>query len=145
MQRFCNDGMEIWLIGDQGEFLLMQHAARDLPNAHIKVCGSADEFVNAVKDCQLIVGNDSGICHLAAACGVPTLTIMAATDPAKCAPFGPKAEVVTTLCDHVFCYWKNSQCSRCIDRIQPVEVEKAIRSLLDLPANSWDVKAPRNH
>ena len=145
MQRLCNDGMEIRLVGDRGESLLMQQAAHGLPNAHIQVCGSADEFVNAVKDCQLIVGNDSGICHLAAACGVPTLTIMAATDPAKCAPFGPKAEVVTTLCDHAFCYWKNGPCSRCIDRIQPLEVENAIRSLLDLPANSWDVKTPQNH
>jgi len=43
---------------------------------------------------QLYVGNDSGITHLAAALGCPTLAIYGPTDPRVWAPRGPQVAVV---------------------------------------------------
>lgn len=40
------------------------------------------------------VGNDSGISHLAAACGAPTVAIFGPTDPALWAPVGRRVEIV---------------------------------------------------
>lgn len=40
------------------------------------------------------VGNDSGVTHLAAATGTPTLAIFGPTDPALWAPRGPRARVL---------------------------------------------------
>jgi ADP-heptose:LPS heptosyltransferase len=40
------------------------------------------------------VGNDSGITHLAAASGAPTIALFAATDPRLWAPVGPHVEVI---------------------------------------------------
>lgn len=42
------------------------------------------------------VGNDSGITHLAAASGTPTIALFGATDPRLWAPVGPRVEVVTS-------------------------------------------------
>jgi heptosyltransferase III len=39
----------------------------------------------------LFVGNDSGVSHLAAAAGTPTLALFGPTDPALWAPVGPRA------------------------------------------------------
>jgi ADP-heptose:LPS heptosyltransferase len=39
-------------------------------------------------------GNDSGVSHLAAALGVPTVAVFGPTDPAVWAPLGPKVSVV---------------------------------------------------
>jgi ADP-heptose:LPS heptosyltransferase len=50
--------------------------------------------------CRCLVGNDSGIAHLAAAMGVPTLTIFGPTDPVVWAPSGP---AVTVLAPRVPC------------------------------------------
>jgi ADP-heptose:LPS heptosyltransferase len=44
---------------------------------------------------SLYVGNDSGVTHLAAACGVPTLALFGPTDPALWSPVGPRARVLT--------------------------------------------------
>jgi hypothetical protein len=44
---------------------------------------------------RVYIGNDSGITHLAAAVGTPTLAIFRATDPAIWAPRGPHVRVVT--------------------------------------------------
>lgn len=42
----------------------------------------------------LYVGNDSGITHLAAACGVPTIALFGPTDPRIWAPHGPYVRVI---------------------------------------------------
>jgi ADP-heptose:LPS heptosyltransferase len=39
-------------------------------------------------------GNDSGVSHLAAALGVPTVAVFGPTDPAVWAPLGPEVSVV---------------------------------------------------
>jgi hypothetical protein len=44
---------------------------------------------------RLYVGNDSGITHLAAAVGTPTVALFGPTDPAIWAPRGPHVRVVT--------------------------------------------------
>ncbi|MCB1088242.1 MAG: hypothetical protein KDM63_14425, partial [Verrucomicrobiae bacterium] len=44
--------------------------------------------------CRLYLGHDSGISHLAAACGVPSVLLFGKTDPAIWAPQNPKVSVI---------------------------------------------------
>jgi ADP-heptose:LPS heptosyltransferase len=43
---------------------------------------------------DLVVGNDSGITHLAAATGAPTVALFGPTDPARWAPRGPRVRIL---------------------------------------------------
>lgn len=52
------------------------------------------ELASWMRGARLYVGNDSGITHLAAACGCPTLALFGPTDPAVWAPRGPSVCVV---------------------------------------------------
>mgnify|MGYP005836315519 CR=1 FL=1 len=45
--------------------------------------------------CHCFIGNDSGIAHLAAALGVPTVALFGPTDPALWAPAGPAVRIVS--------------------------------------------------
>ncbi len=45
------------------------------------------------------IGNDSGVSHLAAALGVPTVAVFGPTDPAVWAPRGPDVSIVTARGD----------------------------------------------
>jgi heptosyltransferase-2 len=47
----------------------------------------------ALSRAGVFVGNDSGVSHLAAACGAPTLALFGPTDPALWAPVGPRVAV----------------------------------------------------
>jgi ADP-heptose:LPS heptosyltransferase len=49
---------------------------------------------------SLYVGNDSGITHLAAACGTPTIALFGPTDPNIWAPQGPRVSVIRWRGDH---------------------------------------------
>jgi ADP-heptose:LPS heptosyltransferase len=43
---------------------------------------------------SLYLGNDSGITHLAAACGTPTIALFGPTDPRIWAPRGPRVKII---------------------------------------------------
>ena len=46
---------------------------------------------------RLTVGNDSGVCHLAAAAGCPAIVLFSrASDPARCAPRGPLVRILAS-------------------------------------------------
>jgi ADP-heptose:LPS heptosyltransferase len=62
--------------------LLRAPLLRDLPLVQLAAALSA---------CSALVGHDSGVSHLAAALGVPTLALFGPTDPAQWAPRGPCA------------------------------------------------------
>lgn len=64
---------------------------------------------------RLYIGNDSGIAHLAAAVGTPTLAIFGPTDPAVWAPTGPNVAVIRRLP---------------LDELSPDEVFKIAETLL---------------
>ncbi len=49
-----------------------------------------------LKRCALFVGNDSGLMHMAAAAGTPTLGLFGPTRDQHYAPWGPKGAAVRT-------------------------------------------------
>ncbi len=58
-----------------------------------------------IRICSIYVGNDSGISHLAAGTGCPTLVFFTATNPAIWSPRGPRVEVmVAPKPDRVLAY-----------------------------------------
>jgi hypothetical protein len=57
-------------------------------------CESLVDLAGRLATARLYIGNDSGITHLAAALGVPTIAIFGPTDPGVWAPRGDHVEVI---------------------------------------------------
>jgi heptosyltransferase-3 len=67
---------------------------RELPNVRV-ARGLPPRVLGAVlARAGVYVGNDSGVSHLAAAWGAPTVALFGPTDPSVWAPIGPAVEVV---------------------------------------------------
>ncbi len=64
------------------------------PNAQVLVKPSLEELVTALASSRLFLGHDSGVSHLAAACGVPCVLLFGPTDPAVWAPPVPGVRIV---------------------------------------------------
>ena len=58
------------------------------------ICQPLETLVTHFASCRLFLGHDSGISHLAAACGVPSLLLFGPTDPAMWAPPTPRVRVL---------------------------------------------------
>jgi hypothetical protein len=67
-----------------------------------------------LSDAGLFIGNDSGVSHLAAAWGAPTLALFGPTDPSVWAPVGPRVVVVRSPTNR-------------IDDLAPEDVTEAAR------------------
>ncbi|MBA4789386.1 MAG: lipopolysaccharide heptosyltransferase I [Rhizobiales bacterium] len=63
---------------------------RDLPFVHIEPPGPIDEIAPVLAGAQGVVGVDSGLGHLAAALGVPTVGLYGPTNPRLTGLYGPK-------------------------------------------------------
>jgi heptosyltransferase III len=61
---------------------------RSLLNANLS------QLSRALHECRLFVGHDTGVTHLAAAVGTPTVALFGATDPTVWAPLGEHVRVV---------------------------------------------------
>ena len=72
-------------------------AIRDACPAAVDLVGRTDFGMLAAlaQRASLTIGNDSGVCHLAAAAGCPVIVLFAGgTDPARCAPRGRLVRVL---------------------------------------------------
>ena len=58
-----------------------------------------EDLATRLAGCRLFIGHDSGIGHLAAACGVPSLLLFGPTDPALWAPPAPHVRVLRSGAD----------------------------------------------
>lgn len=79
---------------------------------------SVPALAAVLRRCAAYVGNDSGVSHLAALLGVPTLALFGPTDPAHWAPLGPRV--------HVLCAPDAS-----LARLSAATVAASVRELLD--------------
>jgi ADP-heptose:LPS heptosyltransferase len=73
------------------------------PKAKFALCPSIKELAALLERCDLLIGNDSGPIHLAAALGITTISIFGPSNHLVSGPFGNKHKIIR----------KNLPCSPC--------------------------------
>ena len=112
-------------IGDQIAAAISDHCVNRIGHTTL------DQLINELRECRLLLTNDTGTMHLAALLGVPVVAIFGSTEPALTGPLG-NAHII--LRHHVEC----SPCClrecpidfRCMKAVTAEEVVDAVRSIL---------------
>ncbi|RMF87516.1 MAG: glycosyltransferase family 9 protein [Nitrospirae bacterium] len=82
-------GLTVWLFAGPGEEELAAGIAAGLgPRVEVIAGHPLVEVAELLAACTCVVANDSGLMHLAAAVGTPTVGLFGPTDPARTAPAG---------------------------------------------------------
>jgi ADP-heptose:LPS heptosyltransferase len=90
-------GGRLMILGGPDDARYVEPLARTLPRDRlIDLTGQVDLLTAyaALKRARLFVGNDSGLMHLAAAAGAPTIGLFGPSDDRLYAPWGPDTRVV---------------------------------------------------
>lgn len=90
------------------------------------------QVASLLERCRCYIGNDSGITHLAAAAGVPTVALFGPTDPEI---WGPRGERVAILRKALECSpCRRDEFERCEHRrcLELIEVEEVIGTVTEL-------------
>jgi heptosyltransferase-2 len=101
------------------------------------------ESVALLSLADLLITNDTGPAHIAAALGRPALVIFGPTNPTTTRPFSPVAEIVRRPPDCAPCMLRDCPIDhRCMTAIAPSEVFE--RAAQILAARKGSLKAPVN-
>jgi heptosyltransferase III len=96
-----------WFQDHQFEVILIQGEADEASVERVKAAVPTREFrvlkdlrvieaAQALSACRLLIGNDSGISHLAASVGTPIVAVFVVTDPAVWRPRGSRVAILTS-------------------------------------------------
>ena len=104
-------GLRVVLTGTHEEQLVVQAVARAMHTGAINLCGQTPIGVLAAlyTGARLVVCNDTGVSHLAAALCVPSVVVYTGSDPARWAPLNTErhrsvhAPVACRPCSHGVC------------------------------------------
>ena len=101
------------LIGSKDELDVSIEVAAKSNTKPIILTGKTDlaEAAAILSVCDLVVSNDTGPAHIAAALGTKTLVIFGPTNPLTTRPFPENAEI----------FYKNVECSPCMLRDCPID------------------------
>lgn len=125
-------GAKIVLVGSDQDRMTGLDLARAMNHEATDLCGktSLGEALALIKRCRLFVSNDSGLMHVAAALGVPTVALFGSTNPVATGPRGKWTRLVKHDLDCAPCL--KPQCRngyRCLLSIEPDEVWEAMETL----------------
>jgi ADP-heptose:LPS heptosyltransferase len=108
-------------------------SANDAHNSRIHMLADLRELVSLLKSGGGYIGNDSGVSHLAAFLGLPTVAVFGPSDPARWRPIGRVVQVLRSECDCSPCFETTRQnCDEadCFDGISPNKVTEALIRIL---------------
>ena len=118
-------GAEIVLVGSGEEAEVSEEVARLMQARPVVLTGRTDLSQSAavLRAADLLVTNDTGPAHVAAAVGCPVVVIFGPTDPATTRPFSPLAEVVRRPPDCAPCMLRDCPIDhRCMTAVTAEEV-----------------------
>jgi heptosyltransferase II len=127
-------GFDVWVVGGPGEKALAQQIAaiggnkvRDLTGADLR------NGVLAMAAAGVAITNDSGLMHIAAAIGTPTMGIFGPTSPYLWAPLNGLAATVVTAtklscqpCQRTVCTMNDHRCMRDIPATDVANIAQRI-------------------
>jgi heptosyltransferase-2 len=114
-------GYAIWLVGSPKDHAVAETIAQDAQGLCTNLCGKTDiaEATDLLAAARLVVTNDSGLMHVAAAVGRPVIALYGSSSPLFTPPLSADARIVTL----------NLECSPCFKRICPLGHLKCLNEL----------------
>ena len=132
-RQLTSDGYAVWIVGGPNEKSLAAEIAGDSGAADLTGADLRDAIL-ALGAAWVAISNDSGLLHVAAALGTPSIGIFGPTSPWHWAPLNPLAAVIETTselpcrpCHKPVCRLNHHRCMR---DIAADEVLAATRSAL---------------
>ena len=131
--RLITSNRQVLLIGSPNEVDVSHEVTGHMQQRPIDFTGktSVDQVTALLSLADLVVTNDTGPAHIAAALGRPTLVIFGPTNPLTTRPFAPQAEILRHPPDCAPCMLRDCPIDhRCMTAITVDEVFERSHALL---------------
>lgn len=129
-------GMGVVLVGGPSEVVFAQQVSEAMKTDVTNLSGktSLRDLIGIFSRAQVAMGPDSGPMHIAAATGIPVISLWGATSPIRSAPWNSEAYVIQGEAACSPCYVRRCPIGRaCMRRITPEQVLAVARQILTGP------------
>jgi heptosyltransferase II len=126
-------GVQVAIIGSEAERPIADQIRDRLKMEAAVLSGktSLEMLIGVLAESSLMITNDSGPMHIAAALGVPTVAIFGSTDEKATGPYGPRTRIVKHAVDCSPCLLRECPIDhRCMNLVTVDDVCRAARELI---------------
>lgn len=120
-RALAHEGRQVWLLGSPKDAAIGEEIVQQSNGACLNLCGKSklDEAVDLMSCADLVVSNDSGLMHVAAALDRPMIAIFGSSSPRFTPPLSVRARVIRL----------DLPCSPCFKRECPLQHFKCMMDL----------------
>jgi len=123
-------GCAVWLVGSPRDHAVAETIAQLAGGSCINLCGRTDiaEAADLLAAAKLVVTNDSGLMHVAAAVGRPVVALYGSSSPEFTPPLGEYTRILSLGLECSPCFERNCPLGhlRCLNDLSPQSVFAAI-------------------
>lgn len=120
----------VWLIGSAKDSPVAEEISRLSDGLALNLCGrtNLEQAIDLIAGARLVVSNDSGLMHVAAALDRPLAAIYGSSSPAYTPPLSPRARIVSLNLECSPCFKRECPLGHlnCLNQLQPEQVLAAL-------------------
>ena len=120
-QKLASKDDPAWILGSAADKSIGDDIVQRASGCAINLCGrtSLEQAIDLIATARLVVSNDSGLMHVAAALNRPLLALYGSSSPAYTPPLSTHAKIVSL----------NVECSPCFQRVCPLGHFKCMETM----------------
>ncbi len=131
-----NAGKQVWLFGSQKDHpacTAIRSQVSESNQQHVHILAGQTSLIEAVDllaMCRIVISNDSGLMHVAAAVDCNVVAIYGSTSPQYTPPLSDKVQIVQTDIECRPCFKKQCQFKhlKCLTQLSPKQVLNAVEA-----------------
>lgn len=136
-QALNQEGFQVWVVGSAKDAAAGEEVASLSLGAGINLCGQTnlDEAVDLLASAAVIVSNDSGLMHVAAALNKPLIALYGSSSPGFTPPMSEQARIVSLNLACSPCFQRECPLGHldCLEKLTPQSVLDNIHKLIAQP------------
>ncbi len=118
------------IIGSKYDEMISDFIISHSDGKAISIAGKTtlNELIHLIRGAKMVITNDSGPMHIAAACGIPIIAIFGPTNPTRTGPYGGNHIIIKSDIPCSPCYKKKCKSMKCLDSISVEHIYQTMKN-----------------
>ncbi len=131
----CAAGWQVWVLGGENDHALGEEIHRQIPQDRVRnFCGKTNlgQAIDLMSLAQIVVSNDSGLMHMAAALNVPLVALYGSSSPQFTPPLAKRVKILSLDLPCAPCFQRTCPLGHldCMNKLMPKQVIDAVCQVL---------------